>query len=236
MMPDFKHGQPCNDCPWRRKSSPGWLGDSNPEHFIAATQLECHMPCHATVDYEDKDWFNTQYGDAPLCAGALIFLANTFKAPRDAKLAEAMLQVERDTENVFASPQEFLDHHHSTGQYDRNNTVAQEQARIVNESHNIGKAVNHWPEGWDSPDDFNVVPGKESLGGYKVGEEIFFEREFENEDDFTFVDEASTGTIVAISHTKPGMFNPDGKDEVVLDVNGQPICMTVEQIMEVTDA
>lgn len=114
-MPEFKHSQPCAQCPWRRASAPGWLGDDTPEGFLHAAKSECHMPCHATIDYDDPNWKSSQLPTAPLCAGALIFLRNTGAMPRDPMLAEAAKQVERDAELVFANGPEFVEHHHSLG-------------------------------------------------------------------------------------------------------------------------
>ena len=43
--------KPCKECPFRKKSAPGWLGSSTPEGFMATTLSDVEMPCHLTVDY-----------------------------------------------------------------------------------------------------------------------------------------------------------------------------------------
>ncbi len=104
------HTQPCPFCPWRRASAEGWLGASTPEAFVQAVLGEAQMPCHTAVDYERADW-RAQVERAPLCAGALTFMRNIAKLPRDPLLASAIKQIEPDRGAVFARPQEFLDHH-----------------------------------------------------------------------------------------------------------------------------
>jgi hypothetical protein len=115
-MPSVKFKQPCNDCPYRRDAIPGWLGDGDAQHFIdgaLADFAEFHLPCHLTIDYEDRDWKQTQYPDAAFCAGALIFYRNVdeWKLPRDRERSEAVAQVEPDHERVFSSPEGFRQHH-----------------------------------------------------------------------------------------------------------------------------
>lgn len=70
------------------------------------------MPCHCTVNYETHDW-KGQLPNASLCAGALIFLRNTCKRPRNEELRDATNEVEQDHATVFTWSQEFLDHHKS---------------------------------------------------------------------------------------------------------------------------
>jgi hypothetical protein len=112
-MPVLKHKTPCNQCPFRRKSAPGYLGADNPEHFIQTTLAEVHMPCHCAINYEKKDWQTKQYPKAALCAGALTFLKNTCKLPRDAVLREAMKEIPANHAEVFSFAPQFLEHHNS---------------------------------------------------------------------------------------------------------------------------
>ena len=110
-MPQLQHRKPCSQCPYRRRSAPGWLGAATPQQFLASTLGEEHMPCHAAVDYDDPAWRESQYPQAPMCAGSLVFMANTSKLPRDPSLAAAVRQVDADHDTVFSRPDEFLDHH-----------------------------------------------------------------------------------------------------------------------------
>lgn len=98
--------KPCKACPFRRKSAPGWLGASTPEEFLREQTLrDLEMPCHSTVDYENP-WWRDRLDQARFCAGALIFFANICKLSRD----PSRPRLPKSSE-VFASPQEFLEHH-----------------------------------------------------------------------------------------------------------------------------
>jgi hypothetical protein len=110
-MPVLKHKTPCKECPFRRASTPGWLGASTPEEFMASARSGAEMPCHSSIDYEQSDWRTKQYPKAPLCAGSLIFLKNSCTLPRDPALAASVKAVEGDRETVFNWPHEFLAHH-----------------------------------------------------------------------------------------------------------------------------
>lgn len=101
-----QHKTPCNQCPWRRASAPGWLGDSTPGDFWWTAEQDTRMPCHNHIDYERKDW-KKQIEKVPQCAGRAIAFANRCKLPRD----KALLRLPADKEKVFSTPQEFLDHH-----------------------------------------------------------------------------------------------------------------------------
>lgn len=104
MKADLK--SPCDQCPFRRKSIPGWLGADTPENFIETTMADYPMPCHSTVDYEDPGWFEN-LDEAQACAGALVFFANLCKLSRDPKRPK----LPADHEWVFSRPEEFLEHH-----------------------------------------------------------------------------------------------------------------------------
>jgi hypothetical protein len=93
--------QPCNDCPWRRVATPGWLGPDTPEGWIESAHSEAVIACHKTLNRD---------GWAPgvhQCRGAAIFRENVMKTPRNPTVALGP----EDTETVFANNKEFLEHH-----------------------------------------------------------------------------------------------------------------------------
>lgn len=100
-------GKPCKECPFKRKSAAGYLGADTPEGFIASTLADTPMPCHLTIDYEDKEWEDEQLPSATYCSGALIFFRNMCKMSRDPNRPQ--LPANRDA--VFSNPKEFLEHH-----------------------------------------------------------------------------------------------------------------------------
>ena len=98
MKPPAK--TPCNDCPWRRKSLPGWLGPHDASVWLALAHSDQPIACHLTL-VEDDD------SDARHCAGADVYRSNVLKRPR--VLDHEQLPVDRET--VFARPDEFRVHH-----------------------------------------------------------------------------------------------------------------------------
>jgi len=100
---------PCDDCPFRRDSLPGWVGDSTPEDFIQTTMADVPMPCHKTLDYNDSDWKRDWDTGAAglLCAGALTFFANTCKLSRDRNRP----RLPKDPVNIFSNSVEFMEYH-----------------------------------------------------------------------------------------------------------------------------
>lgn len=95
----------------------GWTGGAAPEWFVDSALADYAQygtsklaPCHKTVDYSDPDW-DEKLDDAAACAGSLIFAKNNWKSPRDPERSAAVQQVVRDTEKVFATAQEFIEHH-----------------------------------------------------------------------------------------------------------------------------
>lgn len=121
-MCTVKFTRPCSDCPFRRDSTPGWTGDSDPEWFVESALSDYAeyqagsklAPCHQTVDYTDPDW-PTKMDQVAACAGSLIFAQNNCKTPRDPERERAVKQVDADHETVFTSRQEFIDHHRREG-------------------------------------------------------------------------------------------------------------------------
>lgn len=90
--------QPCGDCPWRRKSAPGWLGsEATPEEWVQRAAAEAYVECHLDASRH--------------CAGIAIFRGNTGKRPRHPQV----LRLDPDRETVFASHREFIEHHRSLG-------------------------------------------------------------------------------------------------------------------------
>jgi hypothetical protein len=110
-MPKLDRRYPCSDCPWRRNSRRGWLGEDKPVSFFRSTITnEGEFPCHLDINYDDPNWRKTQLANASLCAGQLIFFRNWLKTPRIPVLAAAVRAV-HTSRKVFETPTEFLRHH-----------------------------------------------------------------------------------------------------------------------------
>jgi len=99
--------QVCNDCPFRRKAMPGWLGASSPEGFIDCMERDEPLPCHQTIDYDNNphwlvEWLHQKTGH--MCAGALQFMANKVQQ-------HPFQRMEKDHDNVFSNTVEFVRFH-----------------------------------------------------------------------------------------------------------------------------
>ena len=99
--------QPCRECPFRKNSPPGWLGPFTPEGILDEA-LEGFV-CHRTHDAEVHQF----------CAGNAIFMNQLLKLSRDGAYATFQRSLKdadaEVVENVFASQQAFIEHHHSLG-------------------------------------------------------------------------------------------------------------------------
>lgn len=102
--------KPCAECPFRRKSAPGYLGAHTFDEFFDRFKHDRVMECHMTVDYESDEKTHLEQiedGDASYCAGALIMFRNQCKVSRDPDRPE----MPKDVENVFQWNHEFEEHH-----------------------------------------------------------------------------------------------------------------------------
>lgn len=98
---------PCNECPWRRKAAPGYLGPMDPDEWLEAAHSDVAIACHKSIKEAQAgvgDW------DHPVirqCRGAAIFRANVCKSPRDPEVVTGPV----DRESVFSNNREFKEHH-----------------------------------------------------------------------------------------------------------------------------
>lgn len=83
--------KPCSDCPMRRDALNGWLGGATPEEYRNLAHSDTPVECHV-------------HGGSR-CAGMAIYRKNV------AKWQPPEHALPRDTEAVFATPTEFLEHH-----------------------------------------------------------------------------------------------------------------------------
>lgn len=104
--------KPCNDCPWRKESVPGWLGESShdPVDFLESVSMgEGAHPCHQEIDWEAPDR-EGEISRASICSGYLHALANTCKIPRDPALATKVAKAGRNDE-ILPNFHAFIEHH-----------------------------------------------------------------------------------------------------------------------------
>lgn len=123
--------QPCNSCPFRRASMPGWLGAGSPESFLDCMQRDEPLPCHQTIDYGDKRWLEgwTAQETGSMCAGALVFMANKLQTPR----TRGFPTMPPDKVEVFANSLEFVRHHREAAVRSWNDANQKEGAQLQRE-------------------------------------------------------------------------------------------------------
>lgn len=101
----------CNECPYRKDSAPGYLGEDsyNPVHFLAQLENIFLHPCHKTVDWEEGN--EIELLDAPVCRGVIQFAKNICKMLYDSPYEKERQKLKADDTVIFGTRHEFIDHH-----------------------------------------------------------------------------------------------------------------------------
>jgi hypothetical protein len=108
---------PCNACPFRKNSAPGWLGPWETldlHHFVMG---EGNFACHLTIP---KNEVNEAHLDevTTRCAGSVLYLGKNCKSPRHEPLASILKKAKADPEyparleNIL-NLREFQRHHNN---------------------------------------------------------------------------------------------------------------------------
>lgn len=109
--------KPCKECPFRKNSSPGWLGELSYRPDVYINGLEhTIIPCHMKVDWDEAEERNVIVdGEENPCIGALQFCANSLKYPRGARMEgttyNALISSVKPNPDVFKWGGEFIKHH-----------------------------------------------------------------------------------------------------------------------------
>lgn len=106
--------RPCRECPFRRGAAPGWLGAASGDPVAFLNSFACgelRLPCHLAVDWEQD---KPAVQDAPTCAGALAWMRNHHRVPRNTDLAQEVQQASQ-APDVFRDVGEFCAHHGPAG-------------------------------------------------------------------------------------------------------------------------
>ncbi|MYH29403.1 MAG: hypothetical protein F4137_11225 [Acidobacteria bacterium] len=107
----FDLTEPCAQCPFRRKSCPGWTGPFEPSGLLEAVR-ERPFPCHRTISHDGQ---RIEDDTLQSCAGAAIFLNNSGQSccsgwtrHHQELLQDAPTKIR---ESVFKARPELLAHH-----------------------------------------------------------------------------------------------------------------------------
>ncbi len=94
----------CKECPYKRTSAPGYLGEVsyNPEEFLK----QDYHPCHLSIDWDNKD-----YSKSRICQGSLQFMKNTCKLPINEDIRKQLKEITVNSSEIFGRRLEFIEHH-----------------------------------------------------------------------------------------------------------------------------
>jgi hypothetical protein len=101
--------KPCSDCPFRKKSIKGWLGEfENAEAIIKIAVSELPFSCHKL----SNDETNMLDINEPQCVGRLLFATKTAKIFRNQTLETLRQKAKADNpDNDILGYRELKAHH-----------------------------------------------------------------------------------------------------------------------------
>ena len=94
---------PCNECPWKKSSPPGYLGGNSVGMYSEPTRRGTPLPCHKTMEGDSSGW--------KACYGQLTTMRNSCILPVDENDKALRHSVPTDRENYFNHIHEFESHH-----------------------------------------------------------------------------------------------------------------------------
>lgn len=102
----------CTECPFRRNSAQGWLGNNDPETFTMQALRDESLGCHSTFNQELKreDWVKAE-AKAPRCFGAMTLMRNECKLPRDYEMMALAKTIPQNFKDFFSNRLEFISYH-----------------------------------------------------------------------------------------------------------------------------
>ena len=111
----FNLKKPCNNCPFTRKSTEGWLGEDRASEFADAIySLDSTFSCHKTLSIDDEGDTH-EHKDSQHCAGAMILLEKMGKPNQMMRISERLgLYNHKELDmssDVFDDLEEFITHH-----------------------------------------------------------------------------------------------------------------------------
>lgn len=102
--------RPCDDCPWRKNSPPGWLGQNDPELLVRLVLAGLPHVCHTSVTWDRDEGYS---GEGVSCVGALAAMANCGYDYKLTNLLKSTIGWVGPRDDVFDNFKAFLDYHNS---------------------------------------------------------------------------------------------------------------------------
>ena len=105
--------KPCGECPFRKRSAPGWLGPWTLDNFTNSLNGFIHgeavFACHETVKEDQPQELRD---DNLVCTGWLICRNKSFKSSREREMAalEAGVREHKAVDDIM-DVWEFAEHH-----------------------------------------------------------------------------------------------------------------------------
>jgi len=105
---DFKPCKnPCPECPYRKSSTPGYLGGNDPKEYAKALHLDTVVPCHMRSEYDEDGTVDV----VAVCPGHLMAQKRVCKRTEhpEAKAAWDQKAYEANRDDILGF--DFYDHH-----------------------------------------------------------------------------------------------------------------------------
>lgn len=105
---------PCNECPFRKNSHPGYLGgvyENGQELHDMIMTLEKPFNCHKTIDKDVVSYDEVGSKEYPICAGALMYMKKNAKRPKDKEMDNLVQDVDKSQLDNILSVPELIQHH-----------------------------------------------------------------------------------------------------------------------------
>ena len=120
MQPRITMKKPCDECPFRKNSLPGWLGPWEAlglHRYVMDSEkpFSCHMTIRDKVDLVSGEETTTSVENTELCVGSILYMNKGGKLARDPFLAEQQDRFEKDSTEDILSVKQFLEHHKDAG-------------------------------------------------------------------------------------------------------------------------
>ena len=102
--------KPCDECPFREDSLPGWLSTYTAIELHTLVMNEFPFPCHMTHN-DNLDWEEAGKYETPLCGGALRYMRKNAKSPRRQDIAIHVNSLTQEDCKGILSTSDFFTHH-----------------------------------------------------------------------------------------------------------------------------
>ena len=107
----------CNECPYRKTSLRGYLGEAsgNPDEFLKQMDTKELHPCHKAINWElGREELTEELKGKEVCGGLMQFAKNICKMLNDPEQEKRRNGMTRDEGEVFGRRSEFIKHKSET--------------------------------------------------------------------------------------------------------------------------